>query len=163
MLSKLKNFVLYNSLVGYLFVVLRVYLGWLWVHAGYEKVTNTAWVGDNAGAAMTGFVKGALAKTGGEHPDVSMWYAWFLENAVVPYIEIWSYLITFGEIFVGLGLIFGLFTYLASFFGAFMNYNFLFAGTVSANPIMLLMAILLMVANTQATTLSLDRSWRKKF
>lgn len=163
MLSKLKNFVLYNSLVAYLFVVLRVYLGWLWLHAGYEKLNNPAWVGDNAGAAMTGFVKGALAKTVGAHPDVSMWYAWFLENAVVPYIEIWSYVITFGELFVGLGLIFGLFTYLAAFFGGFMNYNFLFAGTVSSNPIMLLMTIAIMFGNKQATALSLDKYWRKKF
>lgn len=163
MLSKLKNFVLYNSLVAYLFVVLRVYLGWLWLHAGYEKLNNPAWVGDNAGAAMTGFVKGALAKTVGAHPDVSMWYAWFLENAVVPYIEIWSYVITFGELFVGLGLIFGLFTYLAAFFGGFMNYNFLFAGTVSSNPIMLLMTIVIMFGNKQATALSLDKYWRKKY
>jgi len=163
MTSKITNFILTNSKMAIVFVAIRVYLGYLWVYAGYEKIINPVWVGDGAGTAMTGFIKGALAKTGGAHPDVSMWYAWFLENFVLPNVEIWSYAIAFGELLVGLGLIFGLFTYLASFFGGFMNYNYLLAGTVSTNPIMLLMTIILMLAIKQTRTFSLDRYWLKKY
>ena len=52
--------------------------------AGWEKVTNPAWFGGDAGAAMQGFVQGALGKTTGLHPDVQMWYAAFLKGAVLP-------------------------------------------------------------------------------
>src|SRR5690554_4532968 len=30
-----------------LWTVIRVYLGWLWLDAGWHKVTNPAWVGEN--------------------------------------------------------------------------------------------------------------------
>ena len=69
-----------------------------------------------------------------------------LVYVALPHPVIFSYLIVFGEIAVGLGLIVGLFTALAAFFGVVMNFNFLFAGTVSVNPIMLLMGILIVLA-----------------
>ena len=43
--------------------------------------------------------------------------------------------ITVGEILVGLGLIFGVLTGIAAFFGRLMNVNYLKAGTVSTNPL----------------------------
>jgi thiosulfate dehydrogenase [quinone] large subunit len=48
--------------------------------AGWGKLTNPAgaWVGATAGTAVAGFIKGALAKTAGDHPDVSGWYATLL-------------------------------------------------------------------------------------
>jgi len=156
MLTTISDFIFNSTKLGLLWLVARLYLGYLWVMAGYEKIINPAWVGDNAGVAMTGFIKGALAKTGGLHPDVSMWYAWFLEHMVLPNVEIWSYAISYGELLVGLGLIVGLLTYLASFFGFFMNLNFLLAGTVSTNPVMLVIALLLMMASKPVRTFSLD-------
>ena len=62
-------------------LIVRLYLGWQWLMAGYEKVISPAWFGSSAGAALNGFVQGALGKTSGVHPDVSLWYASFLQSA----------------------------------------------------------------------------------
>ena len=127
-------------------LVVRLYLGYEWLMAGWAKVMNPAWFGGDAGAAMQGFVQGALGKTEGLHPDVYLWYASFLKSAVLPNLVVWSNAIAIGEVLVGLGLIVGLFTGVAAFFGFFMNLNFLLAGTVSTNPVMLVLALGLMLA-----------------
>ncbi len=145
-----------NPKLSWIWLIVRVYVGWQWLHAGYEKIINPVWIGEKAGVAITGFANGALAKTVGEHPGVSQWYAEFLEHVVLPYSHAWSYAITYGEILVGLGLIFGAFTFLAAFFGVFMNLNYLFAGTVSTNPELLVLGILLMLAHKVAGFIGLD-------
>lgn len=140
-----------------LWFIVRLYLGYEWLMAGWDKVMNPVWFGSNAGAAMNGFVQGALGKTVGVHPDVQMWYAAFLKSAVLPNLVTWSNLIAVGEVLVGLGLIVGLFTGVAAFFGFFMNLNFLLAGTVSVNPILLVLALSLMLARRVAGHWGLDR------
>ncbi len=45
-----------------------------------------------------------------------------------------------GEIDVGVGLIVGMLTGVAAFLGALMNVNYLFAGTVSSNPLLFVLA-----------------------
>jgi thiosulfate dehydrogenase [quinone] large subunit len=115
--------------------------------AGWEKkLMSPAWVGNEAGAAVTGFAQGALQQTTGEHPQVTGWYARFLESVMIPNATLFSYLVTLGEILVGLGLIFGLCTGIAAFFGEFMNASFLFAGTAGANPLMFILATWLVLA-----------------
>lgn len=131
---------------GWLWLLVRLYLGNIWLTAGYHKLINPAWVGGEAGGAITGFVAGALAKTGGAHPDVSFWYAWFLEHCVASSPVFWSYVITFGEIAVGLGLIFGVLTAFATAGGLMMNFNFLLSGAVSVNPLMVLLGVPLLLA-----------------
>ena len=63
----------------------------------------------------------------------------------------------FGEVLVGIALILGLFAGAAAFFGAFMNFNFLLAGTVSTNPILLVLAIGILAAWRTAGYIGLDR------
>jgi thiosulfate dehydrogenase [quinone] large subunit len=140
-------------------LLVRVYLGWQWLSAGYEKFTDPAssWVGSHAGSALTAFIQGALTKTAGAHPDVQMWYASFLQNVVLPHVVSWSYAVTFGEMAIGLGLILGLFTAIAAFFGFFMNLNFLLAGTVSTSPIWIVLSLGLMIAHRVAGLWGLDR------
>ncbi|OGY99681.1 MAG: DoxX family protein [Candidatus Liptonbacteria bacterium RIFCSPLOWO2_01_FULL_45_15] len=152
------KFLFTDTRASWFWLLLRLYLGYEWLMAGWAKFTdeNGVWVGAKAGTAVTGFLNRALQKTTGEHPDVSGWYAWFIQNVALPHPVIFSYLIVFGEIAVGLGLIVGLFTALAAFFGVVMNFNFLFAGTVSVNPIMLLMGILIVLAWRTCGYLGLD-------
>jgi thiosulfate dehydrogenase (quinone) large subunit len=142
---------------AWIWLIVRLYVGWQWLSAGWEKVNNPAWVGSNAGQAMTGFVQGALAKTAGTHPDVQGWYAVFLKDAVLAHSTVWSYMISYGELLVGIALILGLFTGIAAFFGSFMNFNYLLAGSVSTNPILLALAILLVLAWKIAGWWGLDR------
>jgi thiosulfate dehydrogenase [quinone] large subunit len=155
----ISRFLFSDTRLAILWTIIRVYVGYQWLHAGWGKLTNPAgvWVGDKAGAAVSGFFKGALAKTTGDHPDVQAWYGNFIETIALPNATLFSYLVVFGEILVGAALILGLLTGIAAFFGAFMNTNFLLAGTVSTNPILLVLAIGLILAWRVAGNLGLDR------
>lgn len=117
-----------------LWFVLRMNVGAEWFAAGWEKVRDPAW--GTSGKALTGFVSGAIAKSSGEHPSVQGWYANFLHDFVLPNAGFFSFLVTWGEVAVGLGLLLGALTGIAAGFGVLMNFNYLLAGTVSINPIL---------------------------
>ena len=148
-----------------LWFLVRLYVGYEWLIAGWDKVMNPAWFGGEAGAAVSGFVQGALRKTAefclplpaACHPDVQMWYASFLSNAVLPYPMAWANAIAVGEVLVGVGLIVGCVTGIAAFFGLFMNLNFMLAGTVSINPVLFTLSIFLILAWRVAGHFGLDR------
>ncbi len=142
---------------AWVWLILRLYVGYEWVLAGWGKVTNAAWVGGQAGTAISGFVQGALTQTTGAHPNVQGWYATFLQDVVLAHPAFWSYLVSFGELLVGVALILGLFTGIAAFFGSFMNANYLLAGAVSINPILFAIATWLVLAWKIAGWWGLDR------
>jgi thiosulfate dehydrogenase (quinone) large subunit len=142
---------------AWIWVLVRLYIGYVWLEAGWNKVNNPAWVGPEAGRALSGFINNALTLTTGEHPEVQAWYATFLRSIILPNADIWSNIVAYGELLVGLALIVGIFTGIAAFFGLFMNVNYLLAGTVSTNPILLLLSILLILAWKTAGWWGLDR------
>lgn len=142
--------------LSWIWLVLRVYVGYEWISAGWEKLHSPAWVGGSAGSALAGFVKGALADTTGAHPAVQAWYASFLQNIVLPNVGIWGYAIAIGEFLVGVALILGIFTGIAAFFGSFMNVNYLLSGSVSTNPILFVIATWLVLAWKTAGWIGLD-------
>ncbi len=160
--AKVWRFIFTDTRASVIWLVIRLYVGWEWFMAGWQKFGNPNWVGSEAGTAVKGFLMGALKKTSGEHPDVQSWYAWFINHIALPNATLFSYLVTYGEILVGVALIFGLFTVIASFFGAFMNMNYLLAGTVSTNPILLFLAILLLIAHKISGHIGLDYFLRKR-
>ncbi len=153
----ISRFLFGDTRISWIWLLIRVYVGYAWLMAGWEKVVGDGWVGTHAGTALQGFLAGALQKTVGEHPSVSWWYAWFIENIVMHHTTLFSYLVAYGELAVGIGLIIGAFTGIAAFFGAFMNLNFLFAGTVSVNPLLGTLAIFLVLAWRSAGWIGLDR------
>lgn len=53
---------------------------------------------------------------------------------------------TYGELLIGIALVLGAFTGIAAFFGAFMNWNFMMAGTASTNPLLFMIAVALILA-----------------
>ena len=134
-----------------LWFVLRMNVGSEWLLAGIDKVQT----GFN-GAAITGFAQGALAKSGGAHPAVQGWYAWFLQHVVIPNAGAWAVAITWGEFAVGLGLLVGALTGIAAGFGVLMNLNYLLAGTVSINPVIGTFGLFLVFAWRVAGQIGLD-------
>jgi thiosulfate dehydrogenase [quinone] large subunit len=54
--------------------------------------------------------------------------------------------------------ILGSLTITAAFFGLLMNFMFVFAGTVSTNPWLMLLGLLVVVAGTNAGRFGLDRN-----
>lgn len=154
------KFLFADSRMAWLWLIVRLYVGYEWLTAGLEKLTGysytfdafnqkvgSPWVfGAHDGAAIKGFVSGALAQVGGPHPAVQGWYASFLQSFVLPNAAVFAYLVTFGEVLIGLALVFGALTGVAAFFGVFMNLNFLLAGAVSINPVIGTLAMFLVLA-----------------
>ncbi len=154
--SPVAKFLFGDVRLSWLWLIIRLYVGYEWLTAGWEKVTSPAWVGPKAGPALSGFVQGALKLTTGAHPSVQGWYGSFLQNMVLPNVGFWSGVVAFGELLVGIGLILGIFTGIAAFFGGFMNVNYLMAGTVSTNPFLFVLATWLVLAWKTAGWLGLD-------
>jgi thiosulfate dehydrogenase [quinone] large subunit len=146
-----------NTRWSWVWLIVRVYVGFNWLKEGLAKAGDPTWVGAQAGQFMTVWITRALPKTQGAHPDVQGWYGSFLAHIVLPQAAIWSYAITFGEIAVGIGLILGLFTGIAAFFGTTMNASYLLAGTVSTNPILFALGSLLVLAWKTAGWWGADR------
>ena len=155
--SPLVQYIFSNTAVAPIWLIVRVYVGWQWLEAGWGKVINPAWTGATAGTALTGFLNGSLQKMNGAHPDVSAWYGSFITNFALPHVTIFSYIVAYGELLVGIGLILGVFTGIAAFFGATMNMNFLLAGAISVNPQLLLLELLLIFAWRNAGWVGGDR------
>ncbi|HLG74557.1 MAG TPA: DoxX family membrane protein [Chloroflexota bacterium] len=142
-------------------LVVRLYVGWQWLEAGWGKLSGEepGWWGAAAGKGMSGFVSGAINNAYTAKPTVLPGYAWFLVHFVQPYTAAWSYAITAGEILVGLGLIVGLFTGVAAFFGGLMNVDYLFAGSLgtgAVNPPLFVLATALVLAWRVAGYIGLD-------
>lgn len=153
----LAQFLFADTRMAWFWLLVRLYAGYEWLAAGTEKLSSPVWTGAKAGLALSGFVNGALHKVGGAHPDVTGWYASFLQSAVLPHAAAWSWVIAWGEVAVGAGLIVGFLTGIASFFGGLMNANYLLAGTVSTNPILFILATWLVLAWRVAGYWGLDR------
>ena len=145
---------------GLVALVLRLWLGYTWLAAGWPKVLGAeapAWVGDRAGVAVAGFLKGALAKTGGDHPLVQPWYADFIRAVALPHATLFSYLVAYGELLVGLALLVGVFTRFATLMALMMTLSYLFAGSIGSNPQMLLAEAAVLFAGAAAGAYGLDR------
>ena len=70
--------------LSWIWLIVRLYVGYEWLVAGYDKIINPAWVGAQAGTALAEFLNNAISLTTGAHPAVQAWYAAFLKAAILP-------------------------------------------------------------------------------
>jgi thiosulfate dehydrogenase [quinone] large subunit len=147
-----------STLASWFWLILRVFVGWQFLQAGWHKLNTAAWV-DGSGQGIVGFWKGALATTPSGQPVITYdWYRGFIQTLLDSNAAGWfSYVIVGGEIAVGIGLILGAFVGVAAFGGLLMNMAFLLAGTVSTNPGLAILGILLVLAWKNAGYIGLDR------
>lgn len=140
---------------GWLFV--RLVLGFEWLRGGWEKLGDPGWTASPVGGAVEGFLQGAIARsTEGTHPEVPHWYHNLIEDLFLPNADLFAYLVTAGEILVGLALIFGVFTRLSALSGVTMNMAFLWSGVSSANPPMLLLGLTIVLVGRRAGAYGFD-------
>jgi thiosulfate dehydrogenase (quinone) large subunit len=141
-----------NTIAAGILTVLRLYLGYSWLTAGLHKLTGE-------GFDTTGFLKGAIANPV-KGPDGSMVYSTyvgFLKDFAVPNAHIFNTIVPLGEFLVGLGLILGCLTTAAMFFGLVMNFAYVMAGTISTNPMDILLGVIILFAGYNAGKFGLDR------
>ena len=115
----LAHFLFKDTRAAWLWLPLRLYLGWSWLQHGLEKVTNPAWT--ESGQALAGFWGNAV--TTDPKPVITVpWYREFIETMLGAQAYTWfSDLVVYGEMLVGVALILGAFTGIAAFFGAFLQ------------------------------------------
>ena len=143
------EFIRNNKVVAGVLAIIRVYLGYSWFTAGLGKVTS--------GFDASGFIQGAIGNAAGDNPAVQGWWAAFLKAVAVPNASLFSFMVSWGELLVGLALMLGLFTSFAALMGITMNFSFLFSGTVSTNAQMVLLTVFVLVAGINAGRYGLDR------
>lgn len=140
------KFLFTDARMSVVWFVIRVWVGYQWISASLHKIGEEGWV--VTGASLQGFWQHAVAIPDAGRPAITFdWYRSFLQFMLDHQAYIWfGKLIAYGEFLVGLGLIVGAFVGVAAFFGALMNFNFMLAGSASTNPVMFLLAVLLIFA-----------------
>lgn len=131
---------------GWLWVLPRIWLGYQWFSAAQHKLADPKWV--QTGEALKGFWLNAVKVSDtGKGAIAFDWYRGFLQMMLDAQAYTWfAKLVAYGELLIGIALILGAFTGIAAFFGGFMNWNFMMAGTASTNPLLFVIAIGLILA-----------------
>src|SRR5688572_5951488 len=102
---------LFNSThAAWLWLPLRIYLGYQWLEAGLHKVEDRDWVVN--GEALKGFwMRIVEIPAEGRAPINYDWYRSFIQMLLNAEAYTWfGKLIAYGELLVGIGLILGAFT-----------------------------------------------------
>ncbi len=131
-------------------LIIRVLLGWAWIDASMHKLSSPAWM--QTGEALKGFWANAVKNT------AFVWYRDFLQGMLDAGSYVWfAKLVAIGEFTIGAALILGAFVGVAAFMGGFMNWNFIMAGSASTNPLLFLIAVVLILAWKTAGYYGVDR------
>jgi len=151
-----------NTWLAPILLLLRLYLGYQWLMAGSHKVWGSErWIAVNGpdGLALRGYWERQTAIPEQGRPPISFdWYRDFLTFMLDHEWYRWfSWVIALGEVTLGVLLIVGALVGVAALFGAFMNFNFLMAGSASINPVMFAVAMLVIFGWKTAGWIGLDR------
>jgi len=144
-----------------LWLIVRLWLGYQWLNAGYQKIWGSEhsvfWFG--SGAGVKGFATaGVVGSTVGKGSGASYgWWAAFLHNFVIPNSSWIAKLVSLGELLIGIALILGLFRGVAAFAGLSLNLTYMFTGSAGVNPMFALLGVLLVLAWRNAGWFGLDR------
>jgi thiosulfate dehydrogenase (quinone) large subunit len=154
------------EVTGLLWLIARVWVGWEFLQAGWDKVfgdERAVFIGSQAGTAVQGLLGfslqiapgGAMAQP--QHPEVTSWYASVIRHVLLPHAEAFSYLVAFGELLVGIALVLGIFTRFSAAMGLLMNMSYMLAGVSSLSPLMMLIQLPILLGGTTVTYYSVDR------
>jgi thiosulfate dehydrogenase [quinone] large subunit len=151
-----------DTRMAIVWLIVRVYVGFAWLDAGWHKIQDTTAAGNYIydGAGILAFWKRiATIPAPPARPTITYdWYRGFIQFLIDNHAEVvMGKVVAFGETAVGLGLILGAFTGIAAVSGAFMNLNFMLAGSASTNPVLLLLGFLIVLAWKTAGYIGVDR------
>jgi thiosulfate dehydrogenase (quinone) large subunit len=146
-----------NIFFALVWLPMRFFLGRDWLSHGAEKIVDPAWM--NQGEALRGFWEQAVVIPETGRPPIAYdWFRQFLQYMLENGWYTWfAKLVAWGEVLVGLALLVGALVGLSAFFGTFMNFNYMLAGSSSTNPVLFGLAIFLVLAWKVGGHWGLDR------
>ena len=158
----LAKFLFSDTRMAIVWLVLRVYVGYSWFDAGWHKILDTGAKSNYIidGSGLLAFWNRIAAVPAAPAKPVILydWYRGFIQFLIDNHTEVFmGKVVAFGETAVGIGLILGAFVGVAALAGGFMNMNFMLAGSASSNPVLLILAIVLILAWKTAGYIGLDR------
>jgi thiosulfate dehydrogenase [quinone] large subunit len=118
---------------------MRVWLGVMWIQAGYAKIWGAEAAGfmHNNGAGVAGFATHGTA--------AYSWWASFLHSFVVPNAGAIGVLVAISEFAIGIALVAGLFTRVAALGSLALLFTYVMSGTASVCAWYALFAIVILV------------------
>ncbi len=136
---------------------IRLFLGYEWISSGWGKLNEPAWM--SGGEALRGYWQRAVQIPEQGKPLITYpayrsfiqfmldneWYTWFAK------------LVAIGEVAIGIGLLVGGLTAIAALFGLLMNFSFVYAGTASTNPTLIILGTVVVYGWLVAGWWGLDR------
>jgi thiosulfate dehydrogenase [quinone] large subunit len=136
----------------------RLFLAYEWIHAGWGKVRNDAWM-DGGSALRASWERAVAVPEPPATPRIvypayrsliqfmldNDWYTWFAKAIAV------------GELLIGIGLLVGGLTAIAAFFALLLNFSFIYLGATSSNPTMIILSALIIFGWRTAGWWGLDR------
>lgn len=135
-------------------VYLRIFIGIGWFGSGLSKI-------------IMGQAKLIETITFFASQNSITWYSNFLDGVVMPNLILFAYLLTIGEVLVGVSLALGVLTNVGCFFGIFMNVNYalVVVGAVTfvvlPNLIMIVLQLMLLLS-PRSKMFSLDKKIAEK-
>ncbi|CAM3143099.1 DoxX family protein [Sporolactobacillus spathodeae] len=136
-----------NKYASIVLLLIRLYLGYQWLLDGFAKL----WGNEspfNAQGFMIGVTKNPVL--GPEKQVLYPVYNAFIKSIALPHAGLFSFMVAWGEFLIGIGLLLGVLTTAAAFFALFLNFMYLFAGTVSSNPLYVLLGSILLYSGFNA-------------
>lgn len=152
-----------SYIAGLIGLALRLWAGWALLSSGINK-----WQTGFGGAAVSGYLNGALGKTSASllatkgpaaaaHPDVTATWAWVIKHIFLPNADLFAFLVKLGEVALGIALIIGLFTHLAAGLGMLMTFVYLLSGTASITGPLLLSFLIIFWLGRESYLFGVDR------
>jgi thiosulfate dehydrogenase [quinone] large subunit len=151
-----------NTATAPLWLLARLYLGYQWLIAGWDKVVgHDRWIARDGpdGLALKAMWERTTAMTGDGTPAISYdWYGDFLSYLLRHQAYTWfAWVIALGETAIGIALIIGVLTGFAALAGVFLTFNFQLAGAATVNPLLFMIALLIAFGWKVAGWIGVDR------
>jgi thiosulfate dehydrogenase [quinone] large subunit len=139
------KFLFSDKRAAWLWLPIRIWLGVTWIEAAASKVTNPGWL--TGTSLKSSWERMTAIPATGSPPIRFDFYRDFLKGLLDGGHYTWfGPLVAWGELLVGIALVIGAFVGIAAFFGSFMNWNFIMAGTASTNGLLLAVGVFIALA-----------------